>query len=73
MASMRRQPISRSVSRRHRPRPTSPGFAHPIYVRDVERSGGFVEVWLGEPLRDVEASGDDVLPGEWPAHRPVPR
>lgn len=53
MAWMRRQPISHLV---HRccSRPTAPGFAHPIYIRDVECSGGFVEVWLGEPLRDVD-------------------
>lgn len=55
MASMRRQPVSRSIHGR-RPGPTSPGFAYPTYVRD-ERSGGFVEVWLGEPLREVEAPG----------------
>ena len=72
MASMRRQPISHSVHRRC-PQTTALGFAHPTYIRDVERSGGFVEVWLGEPLRDVEAPVDDLPVDERPAHRVGPR
>ena len=71
MAWMRRQPISELVHRRC-PRPTAPGFSHPIYIRDVECSGGFVEVWLGEPLRDVEAPVDDLRVDERPARRVGP-